>query len=323
MKSTHKVIRYDYSKFDSESFGSDPYYEYEYWGLHPKAGKIHVDTKRFRKKCKELGAEEFLPEGLFAPRNSVYFVPTKEHRYDYKVNIFTDLLKSLENDWSSEYKPIFELIRTPKQVEDENRLGNLAYTSCSDDYDEIDLDAKMAGLKRISKYNSVINSLYCQFISKISTEVDRFTLKVMTICGFKGKDFSFKSFCEFSDGLIKDPKSDMIRKLPKFNAYNLLRKVNNFLKHNSIAAYQDLRKFYPDNVRYSVDHPYENGMFAGDWIILKKGYIESLISKLFIFFKEYCRVFLKENVDEAYWNYDDFFRNVYEKLKNPSAYLGV
>ena len=92
----------------------------------------------------------------------------------------------------------------------------------------------MAGFKRLPKYNEIINSLYCQFITKISAEVDRYTLIVMTELGYKGTDFDFQSFCKFSDGLLNDKNGTKMKSLSKFNAYNMLHKINNFLKHHSI-----------------------------------------------------------------------------------------
>ena len=65
---------------------------------------------------------------------------------------------------------------------------------------------------------------------------------------------------------------------------NLLHKINNFLKHNTIDAYNGLKKEYPKNVcsveNKTAKSQYENGMFAGDWIIIKDGYIDKLFKKL-------------------------------------------
>lgn len=172
MKSTHKVEKFDYSKFEKDPYwGSDVLKDYHFWGVHPKDNRFHIDTKRYKKMCKWIRIEEFMPEGMFLNRNSVYFVPAKIHRNDYKVNIFRDLLSELKEDWFNEYKPIFDLIKTPKQVEDETRTSEWMFTSCSDDCDEIDANATMAAIRRDSKYQEVIRSLYCQFITKVAVEM--------------------------------------------------------------------------------------------------------------------------------------------------------
>ena len=115
--------------------------------------------------------------------------------------------------------------------------------------------------------------------------------------------------------------------LKKYNSYNLLHKVNNFLKHNTLESYNTLKRFYPENVR-SVEkgtskQEYENGMFAGDWIVLKENYIDSLLDKLIQFFEDYCVQFLKENLENAKWNYADYFYNAINEMRYPHEYFGL
>lgn len=64
-------------------------------------------------------------------------------------------------------------------------------------------------------------------------------------------------------------------------------------------------------------------MYAGDWIEIKDNYIDNLFNKLILFFKDYCKEFLKENVEEADWNYDEYFINVYKKIKDLNKYWGI
>ena len=234
---------------------------------------------------------------------------------------------SLKEDWENEYKPLLDKVTTPKEVEDATRLGGISIMASSDDYDEIIVESKMAAIRRIGQYERVIQSLYCQFIQKIATEVDRYTLIFMIECGWKGNDFKMDNFLSFSDGLLKQKGEKAFEKLSKYNSYNLLHKINNFLKHNSIESYKKLQKYFPNNVA-SVENghakkPYENGMFAGDWIIVKRDYIDQLLNKLVIFFEDYCRVFLHEDIERSKWDYDDYFYNAHRQMKYPSHYLGL
>lgn len=64
-------------------------------------------------------------------------------------------------------------------------------------------------------------------------------------------------------------------------------------------------------------------MFAGDWIIIKPGYIDSLLKKLVIFFEDYCRIYLKEDVEESKWNYDDYFKRAFKNMSNLREYFGL
>ena len=328
MKSTRKVVRFDYSKYESNHpWNHDALEQYEFWGFHPKSGRLHIDTKRYKKACESVGITDFLPSGLFEQRNTVYYEPTKIQRYDYKVNIFKDLLTALKEDWKREYKPLLSKVMTPKEVEDSYRTDALMYTSDADDYDDICSAAMMAGWKRAPKYHQVVQSLYCQFIQKIATEVDRYTLIFMVECGWKGTDFSMENFLSFSDGLLKQKGEKVFRSLSKYNAYTLLHKLNNFLKHNSAESYKTLKKLFPNNVATvesgRAKAPYENGMFAGDWIIVKENYIDDLLDKLVIFFEDYCRVYLNEDPSKTGWDYDDYFYDAYRQMKYPEHYLGL
>lgn len=328
MKSNIKVDRFDYSKYESEpTWSSASLHECEFWGLHNINDRIHIDIQRYESACNSVGITEFIPEGLLKQDKTDLFIPAKKHRNDYIVNIFDDLLDDFERDWNDEYKPIFEMIKTPKEVYDNVRLGELAYTSDPDDLEEIEVDAMFSSIRRSSKYAQVIQSLYCQFISKLATETDRIILIAMCKLGYKGTDYDFNSFAKFTDGLAGDRKGAKISSLDKYNAFNMLHKINNFLKHNTISSYMDLKRYYPDNVasldKGTASIKYENGMYAGDWIIVKDGYIDDLIKKLRKFFRSYCETFVKENVNEAKWNYDDFFKDAFNEMEYPQSYFGV
>lgn len=203
----------------------------------------------------------------------------------------------------------------------------MMFTSDPDDLDEIGIDAMFGGIRRARKYNEIINSLYCQFISKICTEIDRYTLIVMCELGYKGNDYNFKSFAKFSDGLQKDKNGVKLSGLSKYNAYNLLHKINNFLKHNTISSYNDLKKYYPANVcsveNGTAKEEYQNGMFAGGWIILKENYINDIFDSLTKFFEDFCKQFVKEDIERATWDYDEYFIDAFNQMKYPLQYWGV
>ena len=318
---------FDYSMFEEDPhWSSDCLSDPNYWGIHLIDGRMVIDVPRYKKTFEGIGASEFIPRA-FMERVLSYFEPLKKQRYDYKINRFRDLIAGFRRDWIEEYKPIFKTIRTPSQVYEGVRLNGLMTISSSEDIDLVEEDALLASFRRVPKYEAIIQSLYCSFISKLSTEIDRYTLIVMCELGYKGKDYGFQSFVKFSDGLQKDRNGIKISELRKYNAYNLLHKVNNFLKHNSIESYNSLKHFYPNNVRSiengTADIKYENGMFAGDWIILKEDYIDDLLNKLVIFFEEYCHNYLSEDLEESKWNYNDHFLNAVQQMSNPYEYFGI
>jgi len=321
------VDGFDYSKYESKPTWESPCLrEREYWGMHERDGRLLLDVERYKFACEDIGITDFIPEPLKKTKEK-FFIPAKKEKYDYMINIFNGLLDNFANDWNNEYKPIFDMIEKPSDVYEKNRLGALAFTSDPDDIDEIEIESRFASFRREPKYQQIIQSLYCQFISKLATETDRIMLIVMCKLGYKGKDYKFDALTKFTDGLAGDRNGKKIDQLEKYNAYNMLHKINNFLKHNTISSYEDLKRYYPENVasieKGTANRPYENGMFAGDWIIIKKGYIDDLIKKLRKFFNDYCVTFVKEKTDEAWWNHDDYFDEAFYWLSDPANFYGV
>ena len=329
MKSKHKVIKFDYSKYESEKYKSshDIYEEYEFWGFHKKSGRLHIDTKRYKKACESVGIKDFMPTGLFDQRDTPYYEPSKVTKYDYKVNLFRDLLRSLQSDWEKEYKPLFDKIKSPKDVESEHYESAISSICWSDEIDDVIVESKIAAIKRETKYLEIIQSLYCQFIQKVATEVDRIILIFMSKSGWKKEEYKMSEFIDFSRKLSKKRDGTDVKGLVEFESYHLLNLLNNFLKHNSLKSYKLLKRYFPNNVR-SIENgkskkKFENGMYAADWIIIEPYYIDGLFGKLITFFEYYCRTHLGEDTSRAFWDYDDYFYDAYKQLKNPMAYLGL
>ncbi len=324
MKSTHKTQKFDYKKIEQKD---NPREYWEYFGFHSKSGRIHIDTKRFKKIMNKDGTTEFLHDGMFKNRTTTYLIPSKVHRYDYKVNLMRDLLFSLQRDWVKEYKPLLSQIKSPNDVYESARLNSIVMTSCADDFDEIEVKSRLAGFKRNRQFRIITQSFYCQFINKICIEVDRFTLLFIKELGYSKKDFGINNFRDFTDKLKGQKRANLINNLKGYSAYDLLHKINNFLKHNTIEAYNKLKEKYPRNVcsveNKTTKSPYENGMFAGDWIIIQDDYIDKLFKELLEFFEDYCEKFLGENLEESEWNYDDYFKKVYNEVKDLNSYFGL
>ena len=320
MKRTHKVERFDYSKDLTRD-------DMQFFGIHPKSGRLHIDTKRYKMVLEYDGATEFLPDGLFKNRNTVYFIPQYKSRYDYKYNIFRDMIDNLKKEWQEEYKPLFQFIKTPKNVYEDARLGGIAYALTSDDIEDVNERAFIKSAKRQYQYQHVYKSLYCSFISKITSEVDRIVLNVLIEAGYKEDDYNYGVFLHVSEGIQNDKKGIKIEHLKNYNDFNKLHKINNFIKHNTVRSYEELKRYFPKNVA-SVENgmskkPYENGMYACNWIIVDYNYIDELLDNLIYFFEDYCKEFLKEKTDEADWNYDDYFRNAFYTIKDLDQYWGL
>ncbi len=321
--------KYDYSKYDGieTTWDYDILKHQDFFGIHTVNDRVEIDIERYKRACEIVRITDFMPKEIFEESNIQYYIPSRKNRADYMVNIYIDSLNQLIADWNNEYKGLFKKITTPNAVKEGYRLNSLMHTSSSDDFDDIEVDAMLAGIRRSATYNRIINELYCIFISKICTEVDRISLLAMTKAGYTDTDFSFKQFRAFSEGMLNGEAVCIIEDLKKYNAYNMLHKINNFLKHNSVDAYNTLKKYYPKNVA-SVENgksktPYENGMFACDWIILEENYIDDVLSKLKLFFIDYCKQYCREDDSRADWDNDEYFLHAIREMSDPREYLGL
>lgn len=321
MKSTHKTIRFNYKKLE------DPFYNYELWqyyGVHPKKGRLHIDTKRFKKMMQRHSRNEFLFEGMFKNRTTAYLIPAKIKKYDYKINIIRDYITRLSNDWFSEYKQAISKIKTPNEVYERARLDYISETTFSDDIPDLEVKAFIKSIKRQITYGRVIRDICLQFICKFCIEVDRYLIILLKTSGYNVNRFDMKKFYTYTSKLAKKRKARNVKTIDTYKDFDLLHKVYNFLKHNNKSSYNKLKRHYPNNVASikngKTSKKYENGMFAGDWIILEDDYIDALFKKITSFFEEYCLLYFGEDIEESKWNYDDFFKNVCEQIKDDNDF---
>ena len=189
--------------------------------------------------------------------------------------------------WNDEYKNFISSIKTPKQIEDSARIAYLSDGIL--EYDEANEKAFMAGLKRISNYKIIIKSLYAQFFHLLMSNIDALCLKMLTSCGYKEDDYTKMQFDNYMQKLQGD-NPIAFRQYENYQLYDRAFTVWNFLKHNSLRAYKNLKSRYPN----MIWDPGEN-------------FILDCINNLHLFFDELCEKSLGENADDAQWDYDDYF----------------
>lgn len=301
---------FDYSK-------SNPN-DYEYYGFHLKNGRYHIDTKRLKK----LHCDGCFPEELFTtPRNTHYFVPKHKNYSDYAINIMREQLNRLSSDWNTEYKTVINKITTPKEVQNNVRLEEIAYTSSPDDLDDIEFDALLAGIRREAKYDQVIKSIHLQYLQKIFTEFFRTILLVIKDRGYTNTiDFTYKSFFFYVQNRFnaETKKANPLYKLPHYRYFDILNKIDNFLKHNTVMSYnalannpfekdEKMKKFQASFVYTNKEagFEYENGMYAGDWLKIGPSFVDETLTNLQEFANEFCELMYEEKAGEAYWNSDE------------------
>lgn len=290
MKKSSKTIRKDYTKLENE------YDNRGHYGLFIKSGRVKLDTKRYKKFFK-------LPDNKIEHRKSVYYTPSRIRKYDYLSNIFSDKLLQLKRLWINEFSKAIDIIKTPKQVEDDVRISNLMDGVL--DYDEAGMTGLFAGIKRQNQYRFVIKSIYAQFFQQMMAEINALSLRVMVSQGYKSEDFSKKAFDIFIQG---KQKSNQIQ-FPDFDNYYIFDRaylVWNFLKHNSLRSYDELKRKYPEMI-YDPNNNYKNGDLALTVLKIDERYILDCLDNLHKFFDEVCERGFDENVKDAKWDYDDYF----------------
>ena len=292
--------------------------DYEYYGFHLKDGRFHIDTKRLIK----LHCQGAFPDSLFAtPRNTHYFIPRYKNRSYYAVNVLRDQINRLTIDWNTEYKAAINNLVTPEEVRNNVRVNEMAHTSSADDLEDIELNAFLAGAKRQKKYGEVVKSIHLQYLQKIFTELFRTILLVIKERGYTNDmDFTYKAFFFHVQERFNTQtrKTNPLYGLPHYKYFDVLNKIDNFLKHNTLMAYntlannpfekdEKLKKFQSGFV-YSTKEAgfeYENGMYAGNWLKIGPGFVDEMLNNLFKFAEEFCEMMYDENPEEAYWNSDE------------------
>ena len=262
-----------------------------------KNGRARIDTKRYRKFFS-------IPDSKIEHRNSVCYLPTKKHRSEYFCNRFYDLTLSLKEQWLNEYSRMLSNLKTPKEVEDDVRIGGLMDGVL--EYDEACMNAKIQGMRKTGEYQYIVKTIYAQFFQLMMSQIDALSLKVLVENGYKNNKFSRAEFDTFIQGKQKKEESISFFNYKCYYAYEKAYQIWNFLKHNSTKAYNQLKNKYS----YLIDDPrceYENGNQAISVLKIDEGLILKTLDELPLFFDEVCERGFGENAKDAKWDYDDFF----------------
>ncbi len=304
MKKKSKVQRKDYSALEDQPLSL------EYFGVLMKEGKARIDTKRYKKFLA-------LPDPKIEHRGSVYYLPSKKHRYDYMSNMFYDLSVKLKREWNDDYSKMLKAIKTPAEAESDSLAANLMDGVL--DYQEAASVGKYAALKREGEYRWLVKAVYAQYFQFAMSQVDAMTLKVMKLNGYQNNKFSREAFDTFIQGKQKsDPKSFFDFKY--YRIYDRAYRVWNFLKHNSEKAYDQLKRWHPEMI-YDPEGKYQNGDSALSVLKIDERFMMKVFDQLPLFFDEVCERGFEENPKDARWDYDDYFieqaRDEIEIIDNP------
>lgn len=282
--------------------------EYAYYGIHKDGQRLKIDFKRMKKICLQEGPSELVEIAKKAsqiPRNTTYFVPAKKKRTDYIVNEFRDKINALREQWW-ELKGAFQHIKSPEKISDEYRLDAIAKTSCADDMEDIDVEAMMAGMRRIAPYQKLEVSVCAQFIQQMATELDAIMLRKCRYLGFnpsKEEQISRPQMHTYLHGYVHGAWN--VEDVPNYqDVYRKFFTVWNLLKHNSENLFDKVKSNYPDML---LTETYRNGEMSMYYLKIGNDYIEKMLDDLKAFYEDLCERFFGEDKEKSRWNYDDYF----------------
>ena len=290
MKKNSKVVRKDYSLLEHCVDRR------EYYGLFIKNGKVKIDTKRYKKFFK-------LPDEKIEHRKTVYYTPSRIYREDYSCNVFKDALQELKELWYKEFSNAIKNINTPKDVE--NNVRNSYLMDGVLDYEEASVKGLVESFKREKSYQFVIKSIYAQFYQQMMATVDALSLKVIASHGYNSKDFYRKSFDVYIQGKQKGQAVSFLD-YDNYAIYDRAYMVWNFIKHNSIKSYDELKEKYPEMIN-DPKNLYKNGDIAIYFLNLDESFILDCLDNMHKFFDEVCERGFGENIEDARWDYAQYF----------------
>lgn len=284
----------DYSKFNET--------DKEYYGLFYKKEKLRIDVKRLAKK--EIISPEIITHINNMPRNTAYFFPKKKKKLEYSCNIFRNEIDALTAIWGEEIIPITCKIKTSEDVMNESYPKYMSDGIM--EHEEASSASIMNGIRRSPRYHSVIGMIYGQYLHLIGSVVEYSIIKVMEENGHSLKRFNIKTLRR----LLKNKYKINLDEIPSVREYKKFNALWNFLKHNSISSYNNVKKQYPEVL---IKEPFESGMFALWHVNPNMAPITGILDGLKDFFDSFCETVFGEDLYEASWNYDDYFLEEYKK----------
>lgn len=280
----------------------------EYYGLFKINGRYCIDPKRMNK----YGLINNQMYCVMSKRNTTYFHPKKEHKYDYFVNCFIDKINYIKESFIKKYKPIID-----KSIEEIKKIK-----LSPGDYFNFQCGISSVGAAQAwANYQNFLNadriryekyelytSLYAQFFHNMVAQIEAISVNMYSKLN---PDLESWNRCLMYKGIDTDS-------LSSFKFHNRLYLIWNFLKHNNSDTYNKLKSKYP---KVLIENEYISGNLAVNYVKLDEKLIIELLEGLKRFFIDWCRIICNEDYNEALWNYEDYFisvvNNRIEEYHNP------
>ncbi|MGN1372560.1 MAG: hypothetical protein ACI4VK_00775 [Candidatus Coproplasma sp.] len=346
MKRERKAYIHNY---DDKFFSVDTRYYGIFFNGKDENGnlKIKIDPKRYNKTCDYYGGNKIpnCAKEIIDNRKSHYFYVKKATQTDYYSYQIDCKIAELKCRWDKTYRELFDICDrawvAPEKPEEPQLLtpgGDYKYqcgissigaaqarASFYNYIAEMIYNQKLNAYNEYIKYgkkviipDNILRTQYSQFILIAGSQLEAFTYGMISKNGYKEDCFNRNYLYSFYSG--KTEKN--IRELPHFEAYDNFYWLWNFIKHNAISTYEEVKKRMPEIL--------ENGEFkAGDTafniIRFDKDWLFKLLDGVKQFFFEFCNELFDEKPDEYVWNYTDFFygENLRKYIKSEDNPLGL
>ena len=263
---------------------------------------VKIDTKRYSQEVEALNESQ---KKIVKNRNTHYFYPKKYNKNDYNINRFISALDKIEYAWNNDYKKIIALVIGELKKEQKefsaSDIDDFSTGYC--DFEEASDKATIINAKSYYKIKKNIDSLicsqYCQFLHQMASQVEAVLVKVLTA----NKGMKNRMSKDVLVGSMNN-SGKQLDELDGYHSYDKLKKIWNFIKHNTLSAYAKLKECYGEVL---ISKKYEQGDLAINYLKINNKMIEEILAGLKLFFIDYCWYVYKEDVNEAEWNYEMYF----------------
>jgi hypothetical protein len=313
-KNSHGGLK---SLYETVDLNDTRYYGVFLYGP-PDKKRVKVDPKRY-------GQVLYLTDAMKAvmdKRHGPYFRPAKREFTDYNCNFVGQELNALRMDWEKDTKPMIARVIAETKGVDYNA------NPCDDDLanagilepEEITRNASMKTMfsaqMAADKRNKLYYSLYAQFFHQMASQIEALTVNLLTRNEWKENQFDRNVFYAF-----KGNKPGDVKKLDGFAAYDKLYAIWNFIKHNSGSTYAVLKERFPEVLS---ENEYKQGRLACYYVKFDDALIDGVLAGVETFLRGYCCLVFDEDLEQARWNYDEYFLNqIHEDIEAAVNPLGL
>ena len=161
-------------------------------------------------------------------------------------------------------------------------------------------------------YETVV-TLLSQFFHNMASRIEAVSVSIYSKINPKMKRWSRD---KLYDNI--NLKGESSRDLHSFKFHDQLYLIWNFIKHNNLDTYDNLKKDYPELL---IEDEYKSGNQAKYYVKINEELINKLLNGTEKYFKEWCKLNCDEDFHEAQWNFDDYFieqvDDEIEMIRNP------